>query len=270
LRVLFNGENNGMNALVQLSKSNLELLRAGFAHGSLKYAVTREGLIQNGAPADVADALAKFISDREFSAEIMVAVIDAVLATRAHSQNVALSQTLVITGPDVPHSETLRTGSRFLQVVEHAKRELMLATFALYRGDQILEPIHQAMIRNPELRVTLILNISRTYGDRTLTSELVEKSRQDFLTKHWPWDRKPAVYYYPASLNLEAQERATMHAKFLIADEERCFITSANFTEAAQKRNIEVGVELANSQEPKALSRYFKQLINEGHVERIL
>jgi phosphatidylserine/phosphatidylglycerophosphate/cardiolipin synthase-like enzyme len=56
-----------------------------------------------------------------------------------------------------------------------------------------------------------------------------------------------------------------MHAKFLIADEERSFITSANFTEAAQTRNIEVGAELTSSHEPKALSMYFKRLI-EAHI----
>jgi phosphatidylserine/phosphatidylglycerophosphate/cardiolipin synthase-like enzyme len=56
-----------------------------------------------------------------------------------------------------------------------------------------------------------------------------------------------------------------MHAKFLIADEERSFITSANFTEAAQPRNNEVGDEQTSSHEPKPLSIYFKRLI-EAHI----
>lgn len=69
---------------------------------------------------------------------------------------------------------------------------------------------------------------------------------------------------------MNAMDRASMHAKFVIADEERCFITSANFTEAAQKKNIEVGVELSNSHEPKTLSRYFKQLMSEGKLKQLL
>jgi phosphatidylserine/phosphatidylglycerophosphate/cardiolipin synthase-like enzyme len=206
---------------------------------------------------------------QNFTSEVAATVIDTILATRSHAHHVELSQSLVVTGPDVAHAENLKTGSRFLQVIEHAKSELMLATFALYRGDQILEPIHQAMIRNPDLQVTLIVNISRSYGDQTIASELTAKFRQEFWAKSWPWDPKPRVYYYPESLHLEAKNRASMHAKFLIADEERCFITSANFTEAAQKRNIEVGVELTNSQEPEALSRYFKQLIELGQLALI-
>lgn len=254
------------NPLIELGQSNLESLRAGFAQGSLKYGVTREALIKNGAPSAAADAIAEYLEAQQFQPEVVAALIDTILATRAHAHNVALSQSLVVTGPEVANSENLKTGSRFLQIVEHAKHELMLATFALYRGDQILEPIHQAMVRNPDLRVTLILNIPRSYGDRTLADELVEKCRQDFAKKSWPWEPKPAVYYFPESLHLESKQRASMHAKFLIADEERCFITSANFTEAAQQRNIEVGVELANSQEPRALSHYFKGLIEAGHL----
>ena len=172
-----------MNPLVELAQSNLESLRAGFAHGSLKYGVTPEGLTQNGTPADSAGALSEYLGDQGFSSEVVVALIDAILDSRAHAHNVVLSQCLVVTGPDVSHAENLKTGSRFLQVVDHAKRELMLATFAIYRGDQILEPIHQVIIRNPDLEVTLILNIPRSYGDKTLTSELVEKHRQEFYEK---------------------------------------------------------------------------------------
>jgi phosphatidylserine/phosphatidylglycerophosphate/cardiolipin synthase-like enzyme len=69
---------------------------------------------------------------------------------------------------------------------------------------------------------------------------------------------------------MDAKNRASMHAKFVIADEERCFITSANFTEAAQKKNIEVGIELTGGQESKVLSSYFKQLILDGRIAKLM
>lgn len=253
-----------MNPFIGLPQSNLESLRTGFASGPLKYEATHQSLINSGAPPDEAEKLLRFVEQHNHSPATMVAILDAILETRGFSKDVSLTQTLVITGPKTAHAKSLKTGARFNQIVEHAKKELMLATFALYQGDKILQPIHQAMIRNPGLKVIMILNIQRRYGDRTNSEDLVEDARQTFLTKNWPWEPLPKVFYYPDSLHLDAKDRSSMHAKFLIADEERCFITSANFTEAAQKKNIEVGVELRHSLEPKALSRYFKELCSSG------
>lgn len=258
-----------MNPFVTLAQSNLEALRYGFAHGALKYEVSESALLGSGATAASGAAISKFIQKKGYSSETVIAVIDAIIESRSHAHNVALLQSLVVTGPEIPDLTNLKTGSRFTQVVEHAKKELMLATFALYQGDRILEPIHQAMIRNPNLSVTLILNVQRSYGDTTMNDDILEKSRQEFRAKNWPWDVKPQVYYYPESLHMDAKSRASMHAKFVIADEERCFITSANFTEAAQKKNIEVGIELTGSHEPKALSRYFKGLIADSKLAKL-
>lgn len=255
-----------MNPFVRLPQSNLETLRDGFASGPLKYEATQGSLISSGAPPEEAGKLLSFIRQQNHSPTTMVAILDAILETRRFTKDVSLTQSLVITGPKTEQTKILKTGARFIQVVEHAKKELMLATFALYQGDKILEPIHQAMTRNSDLEVTLILNIQRPFGDRTITEDLVEKARQDFVTRSWPWKPLPKVFFYPDSLHLEAKQRSSMHAKFLIADEERCFITSANFTEAAQKKNIEIGVELEYSLEPKILSRYFKELIAKGEL----
>lgn len=258
-----------MNPFVTLPLSNLEALHSGFTSGPLKYEITKGALVGSGAPVELADGIADFIVARGYSNETLAAMVEAIIDTRRHAMDISLTQSLVVTGPAVARMENLKTGARFLQVVEHAKRELMLATFALYQGDRILEPIHDAMTKIPELQVKLILNVARKYGDRTQIGDLLEAARLGF-SGNWPWALKPTVWYFPTSLRLSAMERASMHAKFVIADEERCFITSANFTEAAQKKNIEVGVELNHSHEPRALSRYFKQLMQNGDLERLL
>lgn len=258
-----------MNPFVRLPQSNLEALRNDFVSGPLKYETTQNALVRAGSPPESAAELLTFIKDGNLSSATVVAIIDAILETRRFTKDVSLTQTLVVTGPAVAQMDNLKTGARFIQVVERARRELMLATFALYQGDRILEPIHDAMTRLPELDVTLILNVPRKFGDRTRNEDLLDAARLEF-SKNWPWPLKPAIWYFPESLHLSAVERASMHAKFVIADEEHCFITSANFTEAAQKRNIEVGVELSNSHEPRALSRYFKQLMSEGKLQPLI
>jgi len=150
-----------MNPFVRLPVSNLESLRTGFASGSLKFETTQNALIGSGAPPEIVAELCSFIKTGNHSSATVVAMLDAILDARRYARDVSLTQTLVVTGPATARMENLKMGARFTQVVEHAKRELMLATFALYQGDKILEPIHNAMTRIPELQVTLILNVAR-------------------------------------------------------------------------------------------------------------
>jgi phosphatidylserine/phosphatidylglycerophosphate/cardiolipin synthase-like enzyme len=48
----------------------------------------------------------------------------------------------------------------------------------------------------------------------------------------------------PRSLELDARRRANLHVKCVVVDRQVVFVSSANFTEAVQERNIEVGVLL--------------------------
>jgi len=60
----------------------------------------------------------------------------------------------------------------------------------------------------------------------------------------------PEIYFDPRSLHRPAvsnlggdtKQRAVLHAKCVVIDGRTAFVSSANFTEAAQERTIEVGV----------------------------
>jgi phosphatidylserine/phosphatidylglycerophosphate/cardiolipin synthase-like enzyme len=52
-------------------------------------------------------------------------------------------------------------------------------------------------------------------------------------------------------------------------DEERLFITSANFTEAAHERNIEAGVLLVDRVAAKAMQKQFERLVEKGLFQKI-
>ena len=56
----------------------------------------------------------------------------------------------------------------------------------------------------------------------------------------WPGASKPAVYYDPRSLD-PSGPTGVLHAKAVVVDGEAVFVTSANLTEAALDRNIELG-----------------------------
>ncbi len=54
-----------------------------------------------------------------------------------------------------------------------------------------------------------------------------------------------------------------MHAKCIVVDARDLFISSANFTEAAQNRNIEVGILVRSTSLAQNLARHFDALVAE-------
>ena len=52
-----------------------------------------------------------------------------------------------------------------------------------------------------------------------------------------------------------------LHAKALVADAETVFVTSANLTEAALDRNIELGLLVRDASLAKSIIRHFQTLI---------
>ncbi len=55
-----------------------------------------------------------------------------------------------------------------------------------------------------------------------------------------------------------------LHAKAVVADDEAVFVTSANLTEAALDRNIEVGLLVRDRALAATVSSHFRGLIDRG------
>ncbi|NCX99490.1 MAG: phospholipase, partial [Planctomycetia bacterium] len=60
------------------------------------------------------------------------------------------------------------------------------------------------------------------------------------------------------------ESRASLHAKCVIVDRGRALVTSANFTDAAQRKNIEVGVDIRYPLAVARLADYFLGLCASG------
>ncbi len=60
-----------------------------------------------------------------------------------------------------------------------------------------------------------------------------------------------------------------LHAKCVVVDEQYLFVTSANFTEAANDRNIEAGLLVNDRGLAKALRSQFEQLVAQRILERV-
>lgn len=74
------------------------------------------------------------------------------------------------------------------------------------------------------------------------------------------------MYYDPRALSTQPGPRASLHAKCIVVDRRWSFITSANFTEAAQDRNIEAGVLVDDPHFAAAVEAQLDNLISAGAV----
>jgi phosphatidylserine/phosphatidylglycerophosphate/cardiolipin synthase-like enzyme len=63
--------------------------------------------------------------------------------------------------------------------------------------------------------------------------------------------------------------RASLHAKCVVVDNEQAFVSSANFTEAAQTKNIEVGTLIRSPTFARKLSEHFETLASTGSVKPV-
>jgi phosphatidylserine/phosphatidylglycerophosphate/cardiolipin synthase-like enzyme len=125
------------------------------------------------------------------------------------------------------------------------------------------------MIEGPALKVRFLLNIERKQGDTSLSSEIVKRFVRDFRKYQWPGEPWPDLYYDPRALAEIAKEKAVIHAKCIIADRNVAFVSSANFTEAAQEKNIEVGMLVHEPDQVGSLRDYFEDLIAQGKLTRV-
>jgi phosphatidylserine/phosphatidylglycerophosphate/cardiolipin synthase-like enzyme len=72
---------------------------------------------------------------------------------------------------------------------------------------------------------------------------------------------EPHVQLFFTILDLEGPS-GVLHAKALVADDEAVFVTSANLTEAALDRNIELGVLIHDRAFALTIGGYFRNLID--------
>ena len=183
---------------------------------------------------------------------------------------------LVWSDLDVPGSRD--TGIVCNELFRNAERTVLLSTFNLghrakegeAKGNPVLLPLARRMAETPSLEVRLFVNLRR-HGrtQHAPTAEVEEAFAFWFRKEVWPWERLPEVYFDPRSLDASGDEMACLHAKCVVVDDARAFVTSANLTEAAHGRNIEAGVLLEDAVFATTLRKQFESLIERGYVRRL-
>jgi phosphatidylserine/phosphatidylglycerophosphate/cardiolipin synthase-like enzyme len=262
------------DAFSRLSSKDLRLIANSLRSGRLTLPATplQIGRIFQG---DVCTALATKLSELSafgFSAEQVAVVIDSVLQDRElfrYADPTGID--LVTSGPEAPGITNRDTSVVVREMFAHAKQSVTVIGYAVYQGQKVFEALAHRMDSRPELQVELFFNISRGDGDTTKSEIIVSRYIERFKSHQWPkGSRLPVVYYDPRSVSDDIPIRSSLHAKCVVVDESDVFVSSANFTEAGQERNIEVGLRLDNSWLARKLVEHFKRMAETGQFRRAI
>ncbi len=175
---------------------------------------------------------------------------------------------LVWSGPEMAGLYARDTRRVYEELLGSAERSIWVSTYAFFDGPTAFEILARRMDAQPKLHVTLFLNIQRKRGDTRSGDQLVRAFAERFWRFEWPGVLRPKLYYDPRALELDGPE-GVLHAKAVVADDEAVFVTSANLTEAALDRNIEIGLLVHDRALAASLANYFQGLIDRKIVLRL-
>lgn len=246
--------------LSELSLHSLRALAASLRDGALSGGLSRQPLQQLvGSRVDQLEGCLRVFAEAGMTTAQLSLLVEAVAQTKASAGNRSHLIELVLSGPDVPGIPTSDTSSEIRKLINSATAEVLVIGYAVYQGKKIFRHLATRMDQAPELKVTFCLDVPRKDTDRSLTQQIVERFLTDFRQNQWPGRRLPELFYDPRSLLND--KRSSLHAKCIAIDRSVALITSANFTEAGQRRNIEVGILVREPRIVEGLVSYFDGLI---------
>ena len=169
---------------------------------------------------------------------------------------------MVWTGPSPASSKLRRTDQALLQIIDSAQEMLWIVSFAAYRVNDILTSLKKALERG--VRVGLILESSEE-SEGKLSTDQIREIQNELGTACkfyvWPTEKREANEY---------GRRGLLHAKCAIADGRHILVSSANLTEAAMRRNIELGVLIESERYSSQVEEHIQWLIESDILERLV
>jgi phosphatidylserine/phosphatidylglycerophosphate/cardiolipin synthase-like enzyme len=136
-----------------------------------------------------------------------------------------------------------------------------MTSFGIFQVPRLVEELERSLERGVALRIVL--------GDREAHSDKeIDRQRQQLgravatgaSLLQWPTERRPRDEQGHAGL---------MHVKAAVADSKVAFLTSANLTEAALERNMELGVLIRGGGLPAAIDRLIDTLVESGELQTL-
>lgn len=168
--------------------------------------------------------------------------LETALASKVSAATVSVD--VVVTGPDSPAAPVRLTSQVVRQLIESARLRVTLVSYAAYQMPTIIAALDAAIGRG--VRVDLILE-----SPEKLDGGGGAAAYAKYRVYHWPLDQR------------EPPE-AKLHAKAVIVDSRDVLLTSANMTNAAYDKNIELGLLCSGGPTAGRVQKHFDALITRG------
>ena len=208
------------------------------------------------------------LAQRQVSPSQIALILRSFAAGRQVNPSVSELIDIVVSGPDV--AATARdTGVVIRQLFNKAKERVLAVGYAVHQGRSVFRDLADRLDADDSLKATLCLEVRREQTNTSLDSQVVGRFARNFVENEWPGTRLPRLYYDPRSLAPGGPVHSALHAKCVVIDGREALVTSANFTEAAQERNIELGLLVNSPAIAGQIEEHFYSLIRNGHLERL-
>ena len=212
--------------------------------------------------ADLSFLLAEIV--RKASAQMSWEALSWILQSNFFSYNRWLAEQhieLLWSGPSpVAHIPARRIDQVLYDLIANAKREILLITFAAAKIERLVSELLKAKQRGVYIR--LILEFEQS-SEGQLSYDALKAFPPSFIAES-------EVFYWPVEKRdrNQAGRPGKLHAKLAIVDD-TVLISSANLTDDAFNRNLEVGVMVKNPEFLMSTKSYIESLISNGTLNRL-
>ncbi len=220
------------------------------------------------AHADAAAGCFKELTQRNMTPSHIALLLRAFTAGAQASSGSSLPVEVVVSGPDATGGAR-DTGVVMRQLFSKARERVLAVGFAVRQGKSVFKTLADRLDDDKSPEATLCIDIRRQHGDTSIERSILQRFADEFVRNEWPGKRLPCVYYDPRSLEPTGRKTSSLHAKCVVIDGQEAFVTSANFTEAAQERNVELGLLVASRSVASRVEEHFMSLIKQGSLERL-
>jgi hypothetical protein len=240
------------HGLAELSLAELERLARALHQDDLRCPVTGARL----ASAQLDDLDGRLAALCGLDRPASLAVVDAVLAERQAVPRT--SPALIWTGPQAGAATGRDAAIAVRELFERANRTVLVCGYSFDHGADIFEPLHVAMSQRG-VAADLFLDVPAIWEEDFPLDQHLSRFLGQFLDRNWPFGAPyPRFFYDPRTVPY--QSRVSLHAKAAVVDDEWVLITSANFTDRGQTRNLEIGVVLCDRGFAAAVTEKLRRL----------
>jgi cardiolipin synthase len=237
---------NAIVAIVEdLGDAHIHTLAAAFRSAD-SYTTGAAAAARNSVPAGHRDHVDPLNHAWNATPDTLGPSIALALETALTAKRLAAAATVdvVVTGPNSPAAPVRLTSEVVRQLIGSALQRVTLVSYAAYQVPSIVAALADAAARG--VRIDLVLE-----SPENLDGGGGAGAYAKYRTYHWPPDQREPP-------------DAKLHAKAVIVDSCDVLLTSANMTNAAYDKNIELGVLCRGGTTALRVQRHFDSLIARG------